>query len=547
MADRRKSRRSRRGGRSPAAPQATAVMVPEPRPIVIHPPVHGAADAEPQAAAMRLPARVEPAPAADDPLRDLPVIHVREDAPEQTTGEPRRAFSLDALRGLFLVAMTVGFTVRGDLFPLWMYHRQFPPPGDLVPLAGIAWRDLTYVAFLFTMAAALPLTLSRRIARGETEIAILWAAFTRYVLLLVFALLIGHSNTYFTGYTQTARGVAVAGFVVMALLFTRPRADWSPRLWSALHKAGWGLAILFLAASPLLYGERFSPSRIDEVIAGLAFASLAGSAVWYFTRENLVARLGVLAAAVALYLGARGEGWVQEWWWSSPAPWAFAPSRLSLLTIVIPGTIAGDVILRWTRARGEDGRGERWTGGRLALLALLAAAFAPVITVGMYNRAVLLTTQVATALVIAGCFLIARPGTPLERMLRSLFLWGAAWILLGLWMEPFEGGMRKVPETLSYLVTVTGISVMLLVALTVVSEGLGRRRWLAPLMEVGHNPMLCYVLYTVLLNSVLELIPPLRGVLRQSAGEIALRMMLETLVVVLIVRAATRHRLLWRT
>jgi predicted acyltransferase len=239
---------------------------------------------------------------------------------------------------------------------------------------------------------------------------------------------------------------------------------------------------------------------------------------------------------------------VQDWWWSSRIPWALAPSRLSLLVIIVPGTIAGDAILRWIRARdtGEDGA-SGWSGGRRALLAVLAAAYAPVLTIGMYNRAGLLTTQLVLAMSVAGIFLTARPSSSLERMLRSLFLWGAAWLVLGLWMEPFEGGMKKVPETLSYFFAVTGVSVMLLVALTAVVDGLGRRRWVSALIDVGHNPMLCYVLYTVLLNSALEMIPAFRGVLRQSAGEIVLRMVLETLAVILIVRFFARRRIYWRT
>ena len=265
--------------------------------------------------------------------------------PELATGEPRRAFSLDALRGLFLVLMTIGFTVRGDLFPLWMYHRQMPPPDfTMIDVPGIAWRDLTYVAFLFTMAAALPITLSRRIDKGETELAIIFNAVRRFLLLLVFALLIGHSNTFFTGYTQLARTIAIAGFVIMALVFTRPKPAWNPSLWKGLNLLGWGLAVLFLVVTPLLYGETFRFTRIDDIISGLAFAALAGSIAWYFTRDNLAARLGIMAATAALYLGSRGEGWLQDWWWSSPIPWALAPSRLSLLMIVIPGTIAGDAI-----------------------------------------------------------------------------------------------------------------------------------------------------------------------------------------------------------
>lgn len=566
MAESRKSRRNRRkAGRtmttaSVGAPAPAAVPA-EPQPIVVHPPVTGGAyevDTDPvleePADAVRARAEV---------LEALPVLEVNEapdvesaDAPEPPAQgapaaerPPRRAFSLDALRGLFLVAMTVGFTVRGDLFPQWMYHRQFPPPDfEMVPVAGIAWRDLTYVAFLFTMAAAIPITLSRRVARGVPELGIVFASVKRYALLLVYALLIGHSNTFFTGYTQTARAIAIAGFGVMALLFTRPRSDWNESVWRTLRLAGWVLAAVFLFASPLLYGSTFTPSRIDEVISGLAFASLAGALVWYFTRDNLTARLGVLAGAVALYLGARGEGWIQQWWWSSPAPWAFSGSKLGLLAIVVPGTIAGDGIRRWIGAR-EEAADETagWSGGRTLLLAALAAAFAPVLTIGMYQREVLLTTQGTIAMLVVGLFLTAKPGTGLERLLRSLFLWGGTWLLLGLWLDPLEGGMKKVPETLSYFFAVTGVSMMLLVALTAIVESLGRHRWVGALVDVGQNPMLCYVLYTVLLNSALELVPPLRGVLRGSPGEIALRMLLETVAVVLLVRFFTRRHIYWRT
>lgn len=590
MGNRRKTRRAASPG-SPAAPQqgaaaqtvatttevkasaqATAVprsdgSVGDPQPIVIHPQVHGFApgaaiprahtlhpsDVRASSSASALlapPATGAPSRGSKRSRGGYPATPGGQSPapPELATGEPRRAFSLDALRGLFLVLMTIGFTVRGDLFPLWMYHRQMPPPDfTMVDVPGIAWRDLTYVAFLFTMAAALPITLSRRIDRGETELAIIFNAVRRFLLLLVFALLIGHSNTFFTGYTQLARMIAIAGFVIMALVFTRPKPAWNQPLWKGLNLLGWGLAIAFLIVTPLLYDETFRFTRIDDIISGLAFAALAGSITWYFTRDNLTARLGVMAVVTALYLGSRSPGWLQDWWWSSPVPWAIAPSRLSLLMIVIPGTIAGDAILRWVRSREVAEEQPGWGRMRTATLGLLAFAFAPVFTAGMYLREVPLTTQVVAAMVIAGAFLVAHPRTALERMIRSLFLWGSAWVLLGLFVEPAEGGIRKTPETMAYFLGVTGVSVMLLASLTVLVDALRGRRWVSALIDVGHNPMLAYVLFTVLLNSAFELVAPLRGVLRQSAGEILLRMLLETVLVVLIVRFVTRRRIYWRT
>ena len=524
----------------------------EQQPIVIHPEVHGEVDAVGPMVptpAPNIDAPIDPVTTHDDLRAVQEAVSAADVTPAVTPqlSVSKRALSLDALRGLFLISMTMGFTIRGTHFPLWMYHRQMPPPDyAVVPVAGLGWRDLAYGAFLFTMAAAFPLTLSRKIAKGETELGIVFASVQRYLLLLVFALLVGHSNNYFMEYTQTARALAVVGFCVMGLVFTRRREDWDAARFALVKRAGWVIALAYLAFSPLLYGETFRFTRIDDIIAGLAFAALFGSLTWYFTRENLVARLGVLAAVVALHLGSLEQGWLQQWWHSSPIPWAFVPSRLFLLTIVIPGTIIGDVVLRWMRAP-QTAEAPAWTQARHATLAALSLAFTPLLVVGTYTRQVQLTTQVALAMIIGGLFLTARPATSTERMLRSLFGWGAVWLTLGLFMEPFEGGIKKVPETLSYFFAIAGVTTMLLVTLTAVVNGMDRRKWVSTLVDVGHNPLLMYVVFSVLMNSVLEAIPPLRGVLRDSAGEVLLRTILETTAAVLIVRYATRKRIYWRT
>jgi predicted acyltransferase len=518
-------------------------------PIVVESAVHGEEVAEWRPSA---PTR---APAAIwRPIdEDVPVPGTGQSPAPPELAAPdssRRAFSLDALRGFFLLTMTMGFTIgTAKYYPEWMFHRQEPwGAPEPVDVAGISWRDLAYASFLFTMAAALPLTMSRRIQKGELEVGIVMAAVRRWGMLLIYAILIGHSNTYFTGYTQTGRVLALVGFAVMAMVFTRRRADWDERKFTLVNRAGWILAIAFLVLSPLAYGKTFSFDRNDDVIVGLAFASFVGIVAWYFTRENLTARLGILAAAVALYLGAKGGGWVAGWWWDSPLPWLFSPQRLVLLAVVIPGTIMGDVILRWMREPADaiDG-GRTWTGLRLGGLTVLSIAFTPLVTIGMYNRWVGLTTLLCVALIIGGAFLTHAPGNATERMLRSLFVWASAWLMIGLFLEPFENGIRKVPDTLSYFFTITGTTSMLLLGLTALVDGLRRRQWVSVLVDLGHNPLMLYVMYTVLINSVLELIPPLRGVLRGSLGEAMVRSLLSVGLVVLIVRYMSRKRIYWRT
>src|SRR5688500_16702022 len=121
-------------------------------PIVIHGPIHGgdgpAGKGAPAVAAVarsRATAAV-PASLGEADGSSIPDVGPSRGAagvapPGEITAEPRRAHSLDALRGLFLILMTLGFTIHGSYFPDWMYHRQFPPPGNLVDVPGIAWRD----------------------------------------------------------------------------------------------------------------------------------------------------------------------------------------------------------------------------------------------------------------------------------------------------------------------------------------------------------------------------------------------------------------------
>jgi predicted acyltransferase len=468
--------------------------------------------------------------------------------PELAAGGADRAVSLDALRGLFIVLMTLSFTVSRNDYPAWMYHRQLPPPAQqLVDVAGITWVDLIVPGFIFAMAAAIPLALSRRIANGETEIGIILAAFRRAVLLVMFALLVGHSNTFFLGYTQTGRALGIAGFAIMFLVFVRRRSDWNPRVYRALNSIGWIAAIAFLILSPMLFGKGFSFEPVDDVIISLAAAAVFGTVIWYFTRDRLGWRFVALAIGVALYLGAKQDGWVADWWGSSMVPWLIYPGQLTLLTMVIPGTIVGDLYLEWMHAGERERDAGSWDGARVFFLGLLCLLITPIVVVGLYERWVPQTTQVVAALLLGGWFLTWDARTSTGKLIQQIFRWGSLWLLIGLFLEPFEGGIKKEPETLTYYFTVTGCAMMLLVTLSVIVEQARKTKPVNWLVDVGRNPMVGYVLFTILINPLLELIPPLRPVLNGSVGEAFLRGVLSTALVVVIVRALTKRRIFWRT
>ena len=73
------------------------------------------------------------------------------------------------------------------------------------------------------------------------------------------------------------------------------------------------------------------------------------------------------------------------------------------------------------------------------------------------------------------------------------------------------------------------------------------KRWASPLIDVGHNPLMMYVMLSIGITAVLEMIAPLRGVMRDTPWMSVGRSAIETALAVLIVRFASRRRVYWRT
>ena len=520
--------------------------------IVIHPPFTGDSElSPPPATTVNGGAPLLRAPRAPGAPFDAdgPVPDAGPGAPDPADRVvTERAAGLDAFRGIFLLAMNFAFTIPAGVFAGWMYHIQFPGGSpDFAEIAGIGWRDTLFGGFLFAMAAALPVTMGRRIEKGMAYPEVLWIALKRAFLLSVFALIIGHVNPYWTGdYTKTGNVMAIVGFIVCFWLFTRRKESWNESWFKWVRRAGWVAAAALLFLGPSIYGETFSIVRRDGIIASIAFCAIAGTAIWLFTRHNLIARLAVMGVALAFKLAAREPGWVQDFWGANPAPWLYESWYIELLLIVIPGTIAGDLLNRWMRPATRRDASLGWTRFRLALIAVAAIAFLPVVLVGTYTRDVQTATLVVIALALGGSLLCLPARTGRERALASLFWWGAFWMVLGMLLEPFEGGIKKVPQTLSYLIVSAGLSTMILLATVIVADAFGAgRRLLRPIVDVGQNPMLAYVVYMLFLNHLLYLVG-VGGFMTGNATEATIRGFLLMTVVTAVVWAASRARLYWR-
>lgn len=159
-------------------------------------------------------------------------------------------------------------------------------------------------------------------------------------------------------------------------------------------------------------------------------------------------------------------------------------------------------------------------------------------------------TVLLSALVLAGMYaLLKNSGEYLTQKYLRLFLWGAAWIMIGLVFEPFEGGIKKDPSTMSYYLLTSGLAIMMLIGFSLLFNHLHLTKYFSLLIDSGKNPMLAYAAGTNLLTPLVMLtgIQPLLIELLPGMWPGVLRGIILTLLLALMVMFFTRKNLFWRT
>ncbi|HWD18396.1 MAG TPA: DUF5009 domain-containing protein [Verrucomicrobiae bacterium] len=465
----------------------------------------------------------------------------------------QRAYALDALRGVAILAMLLsGQLPFGHLaLPAWMYHAQEPPPTHewIGTLPGITWVDLVFPCFLFSMGAAFPLALSRRMEAGASPWKLLGFVLGRGFLLGFFALFVQAIRPSTLSHDPTP-GIWLLGLVGFAILFpilTRLPETWSRSTQFSVRAAGWAGAILFCLLAKYPDGSGFSLKRSDIIIVVLTNMAVFGSVVWMVTRRQWLPRLGLMGILLAIRLSNMPEptpGWVHDLWMFSPAPWIYKLYYLQYLCVVIPGTIAGDLILAWTRATPAAE-----PKPRLAVVAGLLLLIVFVLLAGLEARWVLEATLAVFALCAIVWKLLSQPQNETERLFQQLFHWASYWLVLGLFFEPYEGGIKKDHPTVSYYFVCSGAALCGFIVFSIVIDVWRKKRWVALLIDNGQNPMIAYaginnfILPVVALSGLGVLldrmaVTPWLGFVKGA---------IITLLMALTVSFLTRRKIYWRT
>jgi predicted acyltransferase len=492
------------------------------------------------------------------------------DVMESTSAPPasprtRRALALDALRGFAILTMALSGYIPWHVLPAWMYHAQMPPPANAFDptVPGITWVDLVFPFFLFSMGAAFPLALSRRIERQGQPWRVVGQVARRGVALGFFAIYIQHVYPHVLdpGGGKTSFGLGLLGFLLLFPVLTRCPATWKPwAVWS-VRGVGWAAVIAFLLL--LRYpgdppDDTFSLHRSNIIMVVLANTAVFGSLIWLATPGRWLFRFAILGLLLAMRLAHEQPGWVQCVWDYSPIPWMYHFRYLQYLFVILPGTIVGDLLLAWMKTpRSKTSQTDRWARWRIGSLAGLGVAALGVALVGLRPGPVealrplyvTCTTLTAVVLSVIGAILVQRPSTGTERLLRQLVVWGFAWLLLGLAFDAYEGGIKKDHATMSYYFVTTGLATLLLMSFTIVIDVFGHRGWLGLLIAPGQNPMIAYLGIQCLVRPFLVLtgLGPVLERLTPGPWPGVGRGVIMTLLLALAVSGFTRLRIFWRT
>ena len=263
-----------------------------------------------------------------------------------------RAHALDALRGYAIITMVLSAMEAFSVLPRWMYHAQVPPPDHVFDptIYGITWVDIIFPFFLFSMGAAIPLSLGRQHAKGESIMKLTWKTVQRWVKLTFFAIFIIHAFPFMLGYEQEWMRYAmpIFFFILLCLMFMPNPFGLSPYKARAITWSAYLVAVGFMLLQPYAGGTPFRLTDSDCIMLILANVSLTGSIIYLLTIGHPLRRLALLPFLVALFMAAHtANSWPALLIHTSWLPWLYLPAYQEYLLIIIPGTVAGEWIAQW--------------------------------------------------------------------------------------------------------------------------------------------------------------------------------------------------------
>lgn len=402
----------------------------------------------------------------------------------------KRYLSLDFLRGVSIFGMIFSAIIPYGVLPAWMYHIQNPPPSHALDMGipGVGWVDLVFPVFIFCMGVAIPLSGGKS---GSCSRVYVKGVLKRFSMLWLFSYLYVLLN--FT----TATGVwpqifTILGFGALFMLYSSSRQ---------LYKViGFISSVLMVAIGHKYFGEVVSVQRRGIIIFLLAFLYLFGSLIWYFTRGRLGLR-GVIFSIIFFFtFVTRALDWPAITYANPSVRWWFNMEYIYFLLLLIPATVVGDIIKERLSVDGEPGLVP--AGNRIAVhaISLSLPCFVVWQCYALYKGFMMANLAVTLCYMAVLCREIKR----YMPQYRQMAYMAALLIVWGIVMAVLEGGIKKVPCTISYCFATCGISVILLIFSDYFCKYLGGSFFVKLFSGAGQNPLMSYITFDSLLVPLMK-------------------------------------------
>ncbi len=468
-----------------------------------------------------------------------------------------RALSIDALRGYAIITMVLSATVVHGVLPGWMHHAQVPPPDHIFnpDLPGLTWVDMVFPCFLFALGAALPFSVGRKLAKGESRLKLSLNALWRGIKLAFFAILIQHFYPFMTSSPQDMSSWLLAIFCFALLFPMYMRLPWEMPQYARTAVQLGAMAVGAVVMLNINYpgGYEFDPHTSNIIILILSNVAVFATLLYIFTKDKPYWRIGILGLLAALFISADydTDSWQHAVMTYTPFDWLYNPLYLKYLFLVMPGCYAGEVLSEWYKSRAtEQVKPDNGKKEQLCAATLLPVTLFIFVTnlYFLYTRQLELNLLCTVAALAAG-YAVSRKGDGFIALWRKLFVFGGFILLLGLFLEAHEGGIKKDPVNFTYLFTTAGLSFMALIFFSIICDYYNCRRSTSFLVLSGQNPMVAYVAVDLLIYPLLNITGAINmfGIFHTSPFMGFIQGVVLTSLAVIVTMLFTKWKCVWRT
>lgn len=460
-----------------------------------------------------------------------------------------RSVSIDILRGIAIIGMILCAQIGWNSnLPAWMFHCQVPPPDYVFnpEVRGITWVDLVFPFFLFSMGAAFPFALGRRLDSGKSVFGTVLMLLRRWGILIVFSIILG--NAYRFGASEASSlyvnilKIVLWGGLFMSLLKTGRISD---KMCRVINASGAVILAVVAILAKFILGATLSHVYSDIIIMVLAYVCFFGGLIWIVTRNSVPGRWSIFAVVVILkgissYIPGVFDG--VNAWCGSHVGWIFSFKFLQYLAVVIPGTVVGDIILKDGKRNSSVNLADK-NGGNV-----IAAILGGVIVVfqlwALFTRHVITDLAVTSAVGLIVFLLLCKNRETWADIMRIGFFL----LVSGIIFDPIDGGIRKDDCNLSYMLVTSGMAAVCISIFTYIEDVWGlKSKWIS---ACGQNPMIAYTFtnfITVPVFGLVGLLPVLDASTVGSPFMGLMRGIIMTSIMFMVTVFFTRKKIFWKS